>query len=135
MLSGAYDNESSRIIRRFVGRGQHCVDVGANVGPITLLLAKLVGPDGHVLAVEPGPPYCAALERNLALNPGLGRVVTLLRVGLSDRPGSLLWRPDPAHPYNAGLLDNLDGLPVPVETLDAVVRDWPRARGTSSVRQ
>lgn len=119
MLSGVYDAESMRIIRHFVRPGDTCIDVGANVGPITLLLAKLVGPGGRVVAFEPGPPYCAKLRRNLRMNPALATVVTVVDTGLSDRSGTRRWRVDPDHPYNAGLLqDDPAGISVPIEPLD-----------------
>jgi FkbM family methyltransferase len=43
-------------------------DVGANVGFFTVLAARLVGPDGHVVAIEPMPENLRALRHNVALN-------------------------------------------------------------------
>lgn len=124
MLSGTYDVELSRAIHRFVKQGSYCVDIGANVGPVTLLLAKLVGATGRVLAIEPGSAYCRRLNDNLNLNPELKKRVTLVNIGLSDVKGSLFWEPDPKYPYNAGLsADRLShsGVSVHVDTLDAVI--------------
>ena len=91
-----------------------------------LLMAKLVGPAGRVLAVEPGPPYVERLRANLALNASLSDRVAVHNVGLSDAPGMLHWRPDPNNPFNAGLSaahpDSVPGeVAVPVTTLDALV--------------
>jgi FkbM family methyltransferase len=93
---------------------------------MTLLMAKLVGPAGRVLAVEPGPPYVERLRANLALNSSLTDRVAVHQVGLSDAPGMLQWRPDPKDPWNAGLStahpDSRPGeVTVPVITLDALV--------------
>jgi FkbM family methyltransferase len=123
MLSGVYDRELYRILKRFVSPGDYCIDIGANVGPVTLMLAKLVGPRGHVVAVEPGPPYYERLRANLCANPGLQDRVTTVNIGLSDSTESLRWVPDPKHPYNAGLwMPHHDvGVTVPVETLDRMV--------------
>lgn len=41
------------------------VDVGANVGQF-LVAAKLFAPDSRVIAFEPDPDVCAALERNVS---------------------------------------------------------------------
>lgn len=61
-------------------------DLGANVGPYTLIAAaRGLG----VVAFEPVPETAAALSRNLALNDMLNQVI-LLPVGLSDGHG-LLW--------------------------------------------
>ena len=48
--------------------GDVVVDGGANIGFFSVLMAKLVGPTGRVLAVEPDPHNVALLRRNLGLN-------------------------------------------------------------------
>jgi len=44
------------------------VDVGANIGPITLFLSQTVGPKGVVVAIEPQRAMYQLLCANLALN-------------------------------------------------------------------
>jgi FkbM family methyltransferase len=44
------------------------LDVGAYIGPYSLLAARSVGPRGKILAMEPDPVNRRQLERNLALN-------------------------------------------------------------------
>lgn len=66
--------------------GDRFVDVGANIGMITLQAARLVGPSGRVESFEPNPNCFATLERHLAIN-GIENVVAH-RVGLSDTSGS-----------------------------------------------
>jgi FkbM family methyltransferase len=126
MLSG-YDPELTRTFARFVKPGDCCIDVGANVGAATLHLAKLVGPGGRVVAVEPGPPYCERMRRNIALNPHLRDRITLVNGGVGAEPGTLTWQADPNATYNAVLVHPkpwpADGteVTVPVETLDRLV--------------
>ena len=62
------------------------VDVGANIGALTLVAAKRLA-KGRVLAFEPVPQIFEQLSRNVALND-LSRV-TLFNIGLFDRAGSL----------------------------------------------
>jgi FkbM family methyltransferase len=50
--------------------GDVFVDVGANIGYFALLAARTISPDGRVVAIEPSDEVKAALDRNLALNPG-----------------------------------------------------------------
>jgi FkbM family methyltransferase len=49
--------------------GQVAFDVGAHIGWITLWLAQLVGPQGRVLAFEPGSNNLGYLRRNVAPLP------------------------------------------------------------------
>lgn len=128
MISGDYQSEVSRAIRYFVKPGDFCVDIGANTGPVTLLLAKQTGPTGKVLSIEPGPPYYRRLLTNLDLNPGLKKIVTTVNMGVSDSDGTLLWAVDPEHPWNAGLLNVTEGTSVKVTTLDACIQQlgWTR---------
>jgi FkbM family methyltransferase len=46
--------------------GDAVLDLGANCGLFTIACAKLVGPTGLVIAVEPDPGNCEALRRNVA---------------------------------------------------------------------
>jgi FkbM family methyltransferase len=118
MIHGDYQSEVSRVVRRYVKPGDHCIDVGANTGPVTLLLAKVASPTGKVLSFEPGPPYYTRLRKNLDLNPRLNRIVTTVNMGVSNVEGELLWAADRDHPWNAGLLGVTEGISVPVTTLD-----------------
>ncbi len=63
---------SGRAERRFlestISAGQIVVDVGANQGVFTMLLSRLVGVEGRVLALEPAPLLFAALDNNCRLN-------------------------------------------------------------------
>ncbi len=66
--SGTFDPESVGALRALVGAGDTVVDIGANIGWMTLQLARQVGPTGHVLAFEPTPRAHARLEENVAAN-------------------------------------------------------------------
>lgn len=52
---GVYERADLAIVEKLVRPGSMCVDVGANIGLYTLLLAHAVGPRGSVLALEPAP--------------------------------------------------------------------------------
>jgi len=64
--------------------GGNFIDVGANIGYFTCLMAKLAGPAGRVLAFEPEPGNVALLEHNVRIN-GLSNVeVHACALGASD---------------------------------------------------
>ena len=64
-LMGVADAE---FLRAHVRPGTNVVDIGANQGLYSLLLARLAGPEGTVWAFEPDDRLYAALEENVALN-------------------------------------------------------------------
>jgi FkbM family methyltransferase len=65
-LSSTHEPEVQALLKRIVRPGQTCVDVGANVGYITLLLARLVDSTGQVIAFEAHPANSAILHQNLS---------------------------------------------------------------------
>src|SRR5258708_6765018 len=50
------------------GTGGNFIDIGANIGYFSCLMAKLAGSSGRVLAFEPEPRNIELLERNSRLN-------------------------------------------------------------------
>lgn len=120
MLSGLYEAYTLAVIRHFVQAGAVCLDVGANVGPVTLALAQQAAPAGSVYAIEPGPPMFRRLEQNLARNPVLAPSIHLANLGLSDSPGTLYWSEDMNNRGNGGL-SQTGAVAVPVDTLDNFV--------------
>lgn len=73
-------------LKRLLAPGMVMVDAGANVGEITMVSAKMVGPSGRVYAFEPVGAIADQLQGNLDLN-ALSNV-SVIRLGLSDREGS-----------------------------------------------
>ena len=67
-LGRFYDLETQLFMKRFLRPGDRMADVGANVGMITLLAARLVGPEGVVEAFEPNPVCQRKVEHALVRN-------------------------------------------------------------------
>lgn len=86
-LNGFYEPDETELVKQHVRPGSVAVDAGANVGYYTLLLARLVGPEGKVYAFEPHPANFETLRRNVEANGY--RNVVLLNKALADRPGTL----------------------------------------------
>lgn len=79
-----YESEVALTMLRVVKEGDYCIDIGANIGFFTLLLAKLVGATGHVLAFEPGTDNLAKLKKNIELN-AIGNVTLIEQPAWSRR--------------------------------------------------
>jgi FkbM family methyltransferase len=77
-LGGMFERRTAIALERLVEPAALVLDIGANIGAHTLTLAKLVGPNGGVMAFEPTDYAFRKLRRNLDLNPTLAsRVQTL----------------------------------------------------------
>ena len=72
------------LVTKHVPRDATVVDVGANIGLSTILLARLTG---RVVAYEPSPANLEFLRRNLALN-GISNV-EIVAAAASDTAGTL----------------------------------------------
>jgi FkbM family methyltransferase len=63
----AYESELAQL-HRWVGPGDHVVDVGAHYGAYTLPMSRVVTDTGLVIALEPSRHARAVLSRNVRLN-------------------------------------------------------------------
>jgi len=71
---GTYEPALLEAIEHFVHPDLTVYDVGANIGYVSLALAKAVGPSGQVVAFEPLPANLVRLRANMALNSEGSRV-------------------------------------------------------------
>jgi FkbM family methyltransferase len=63
---GYYDYDAMRSIEVLLSEGQTFIDVGANIGPYSLLAGSLIGASGRIIAIEPSEDQLEFLRRNLA---------------------------------------------------------------------
>ncbi len=68
VLTGTHELQVQEALRRSVGAGDVVWDVGANIGALSLVAARMVGPTGRVIAVEPQAGCAAAIRANAARN-------------------------------------------------------------------
>ena len=67
LVSGTYEPELAQVCREHVDAARDAIDVGANIGLYSLLLADLLR-GGRVLAIEPTPAALGRLRRNIVAN-------------------------------------------------------------------
>jgi len=136
-----YEQPLASLIRHAVDApGATFIDVGANVGVFTFLVADVLRKrNGRALAIEPLPANFAFLTAGIAAN-GLADVVDAQQVAVGDHPGELRiqplysgvianavplgWRTSKSVPHQE------DDVVVPMQTLDALTR----APGLTNVR-
>jgi FkbM family methyltransferase len=122
LRAGDYEPHLTAVFERYCQPGMTVVDVGANLGYYSLLAARLVGPAGRVVALEPNSENCRLLLSSLRL--GAVTNVDLVPVACDTTTG---WAYYSTHVgSNGGLVDDGDllgrpGVVVPTFRLDDVV--------------
>ncbi|MCV0411906.1 FkbM family methyltransferase [Nitrosarchaeum sp.] len=65
---GYHEKTETKVVKKLVNEGDITIDVGANIGYYTLLLAKIVGSSGKVIAFEAEPRNFEILKKNVEEN-------------------------------------------------------------------
>lgn len=90
---GCYNRDIIALLDKVLRNGMLFIDVGANVGEISLAAANRVGECGQVIAFEPVPDLADRLSQHVEVN-GL-KNVRVVRKALSDRSGqAIIYAPD-----------------------------------------
>ena len=83
-FQGEYEPELCGALRLLLCPGDVAIDVGANIGVISLLMAHLVGPRGRVLAFEASSWAVERLRANISLNHFQNVDVVCAAIGAVD---------------------------------------------------
>jgi len=126
---GSWEPRSALVLASHLEPGAIAVDVGANIGILTLAMCDAVIPNGHVHAFEPDPSNFALLRTNVEANK-LSAVTMLHQVALTDALGSVtLRRPNDGsftHVSSAGDSSTTTGIEVKACTLDSYLPIFSR---------
>lgn len=102
--TGVFDLPVSEALYRLAEPGDLAVDVGANVGYMTSILATRVRRFGRVIALEPHPSIFGVLAQNSRRwNARDGAHVEALQLAASDRSGAVTLSIDSEFDTNMGL--------------------------------
>ncbi|MDQ3630423.1 MAG: FkbM family methyltransferase [Actinomycetota bacterium] len=121
-IERAWDPHVEACVRTILRPGQTAIDVGANLGYFTAVMAQCVGPDGRVWSFEPVPETFELLTLCKSLNDY--PYVTPIGVALGAADGSTEITYDRRHSGIATIHpDQVAGEPqqVPLRALDALV--------------
>jgi FkbM family methyltransferase len=128
-MDGYWESWITVALARTLRPGWHCLDIGANHGYYTLIMADAVGREGRVMPVEPTPRLADLLRQTLDVN-GFPSV-TVASVAACDRDGETLQLVvPPRRSMNARLSQVASPTDAVVDvesvTVDTLARDWPR---------
>lgn len=116
-----------RFLAGCLSQGDTVIDVGANIGTISLACARAVAPAGKVLAVEPHPRIFGYLEANIRFNDMADRVQAR-NVAVGARRGEAVISDGSDDTQNAlAPSGSGEGLRVAVERLDDIAPAGPVA--------
>ena len=114
---------------RVLQRGWHCVDIGANHGYYSVVMADAVGSSGQVLAVEPNPLLVRLLERTLQVNGFDGRLSVSQKAIFDEEDKIVKLVIPPGQGRNASVCIDATAADSVVEvetvTLDTLTSGWP----------
>ncbi len=115
ILDGVWEEWTEATLRRVVKRGMRVLEIGANVGYFTLLMAHLIGPSGSVYAFECDPELAQIAEDNAEIN-GFAARITVDRRAVGETPGSAQFRRAQRHRGGGTLVAGLQQIPQLRET-------------------
>jgi hypothetical protein len=82
LVRGDYAREFEPLLERFLVSSLSAIDCGANVGAVSLRIARrLTGTNARLLAIEAGPLQAERLNASLMLNPHLRDRVIVINQG------------------------------------------------------
>jgi FkbM family methyltransferase len=123
LANGIWEPLVLSALHALVKPGDVCVDVGANAGYLSLVMAGLVGAAGKVLSFEPNRAIVPKFRRNLELNPSLQSRIELHTTGLGREATTMFLAPDESEIVGNASLVSLAGAitteSIRVETLDS----------------
>lgn len=130
---GERDRKLTWICAQILKPGDTVLDIGANIGVVTVWLSKLVGDQGQVHTFEPNPELQSILEKTLVRNEMSN--TRLHPIALGAEEGSLELRIPQGHPGMGSLVrnretSNCDVVEVPVRPLSKIAAE----EGIKSIR-
>ncbi len=105
-------------LRRYLKEKDTFVDVGANIGDLTLAAASVIGPNGRVYSLEAHPRTYGFLRKNIALNNCPN--VLLFNLALGDKESEIVFSDLRGDDQNH-VSENSRGISVKMSRLDDVL--------------
>lgn len=118
--TGTYEKGTIQLLEKYLQEGSAFLDIGANIGLMSVIASKQVGTTGIVYAVEANPNTVPILQANIDLNAC--KNVEVIPVALSDTSGiAVLFENWEVNRGGASLISQSSeeqGLEVKMERLD-----------------
>ncbi|WP_262271435.1 FkbM family methyltransferase [Microvirga yunnanensis] len=125
LTDGFWEMSLTRLMTKTIKEGMFVLDVGANFGYYSVLMADLIGPSGKLIAFEPNPIAAASAEASLNVNGFSSRSI-VLRSAVSNTSGTATFSTPYNEPKNARLVPagyispDAEIIQVPTVTIDEI---------------
>lgn len=123
--TGVYEVGTLAFIRSTLKDGDVFVDVGANIGLMSMVASKSVGINGRVISIEANPSTASIFKRNVEANKLTN--VLLVENAIGSAPGNAKIYPNwHINRGGASLIrkgESEEGVDVEIKTLDSVLDD------------
>jgi FkbM family methyltransferase len=120
MISDHFEADFPRLARRLIREDYVCLDIGANIGMKSLVMAQ-VAHAGKVIAVEAAPNVSAILEMNIKASGETN--ISVAKCAISDTDGEVAFVEDSAFGHIGG-----DGGKVTAKTIKTLLEDHDLSR-------
>jgi FkbM family methyltransferase len=91
--------------RKYIPAGSFAIDIGANIGDMTVPMAIAAGAEGLVLGFDPNPQVFKVLEANSKLNAGKANIVPL-QFAATEKDKEFYFASSEASMSNGGLIED-----------------------------
>jgi FkbM family methyltransferase len=125
LVNGVYEGEVLDYILSLLSPGDTFIDVGANIGSIALPVARRLGQNSRVIAIESSPKIFPYLKQNMELNR-LGNTVLFQCAATNTNFLETLFYEAPIEKFGMGSLGaQFHNHPIPVmtRTLDSILEE------------
>lgn len=117
-INNDYENPVLDFVHDYLREGDTVVDVGANIGLVTLESSLIVGQKGKIYSIEPHPKTYDFLKGNIGLNH-LTNIETF-NVALGNSSGNTLFSNERSDDQNS-IINEGNGISVPIRRLEELI--------------
>jgi FkbM family methyltransferase len=121
IYTGDYEPALKKIFRSVIKKGDHVLDIGANIGFHSLYFAELVGPNGIVTSFEPVPVNYRALSANIEINKAKNIISKNMALGSENETFSIRADENSDNPGAYNLFDKEGNIAIECRIGDEIV--------------
>ncbi len=127
--AGDYEPSETLFVKHFLKPGMSTLDIGANLGWFSVMMSKIVGPRGAVVAFEPRADLFKYLSKTISENKLTNVKLFNCALGAEQTKAMLRWDPSGVNPGGTQLspegvpLNGLASSTVEMKRLDDMVRN------------